>query len=140
MIAGHPTLGIINAIIREEGWKFAFLVRLNPLIPYQFLNLACSVTDLSFSDNAMACFGTLPIVAFQVCSAASAMDVAMSTGEHGPRNISDYMIGVNAAALCLILAMMFYAKRKFDSKVRAASVNGHSANVSLAPEAVAEAL
>merc|ERR1711874_150392 len=80
-IDAHEPLRIINKIIENEGWPFAFLMRLNPLIPFELMNLACSMTSLSMKDYAISCLGTMPVVVFEVYSSATAAKVA-EAGKH----------------------------------------------------------
>merc|ERR1712083_1124973 len=78
LINSHEQLKTVNEIISEEGWKFAFLMRLNPIIPFEAFNYAVSMTDISFGHNAIAAIGTMPIVFFETYSAASAAEIAQS--------------------------------------------------------------
>ena len=39
----------------------AFVMRLNPLVPFELMNLACSMTNLSLKDYAISCLGTMPV-------------------------------------------------------------------------------
>lgn len=114
VIEENPMLKIINLIIEEEGWQFAFVMRLNPLIPFEALNLACSVTNLSLYHHAIASLGTMPVVCFEVYTAITASALASSEGDTKSE-------AVEAAAklsfgILLIIVMAFYAKTKYDKK------------------------
>merc|ERR1712173_191723 len=107
-------------VISDEGWKFAFLMRLNPLIPFEIFNYAVSMTDISFVDNAIACIGTMPIVAFEVYSAVNAASLASSAGGEGGEDTSEKVkeiIVKFAVSGVLIAIVMWYGKKKYDEKV-----------------------
>jgi len=123
IIDNHEVLRTVNEIISEEGWKFAFLMRLNPLIPFELFNYAEATTDISRCHNAIAAIGTLPIVMFEVYSAASAAEIAQSmggsdTGEDGANNILGTLIKL-AISSVLIAVVCVYGKSKYDTKVAA---------------------
>jgi len=120
IIDSHEVLSTVNEIISEEGWKFAFLMRLNPLIPFELFNYAVSMTDISSFENAIAAIGTLPIVMFEVYGAASAAEIAQSmgtsgAGEHKEGKIKDTLIKLAISGV-LIAVVCVYGKRKYDDK------------------------
>jgi uncharacterized membrane protein YdjX (TVP38/TMEM64 family) len=127
VIEEHEPLRIINEVIKEEGWPFAFMMRLNPLIPFEAMNLACSMTNLSLKDYAISCFGTMPVVAFEVYSAASAAAVAeKGGGSELVATIVKLSIGV-----VLIIGMALYAKNKYDKKKDEFAKNGKLAELEI---------
>merc|ERR1719162_1978730 len=69
LIRSHPMLETINEIIEDEGWKFAFLMCMNPVMPMELFNLAISVTDISFKHFALACLGAMHMACFEVYTA-----------------------------------------------------------------------
>merc|ERR1712039_155813 len=106
VVREHKVLATVNEIIAEEGWKFAFLMRLNPLIPFELFNYAVAMTDISPIHNAIAALGTLPIVCFEVYGAASATDITASATHHDERTNSGEKIKETliklAISVCLI--------------------------------------
>jgi len=120
-IEKHETLKIVNEIIVNEGWKFAFLMRLNPLIPFELFNYAVAMTDIPAFYNAIAALGTMPIVAFEVYSGAIAAELAASAtdkqGEGQSQKAEEVLIKL-AISCALIVAVCVYGKSKYDAKVR----------------------
>jgi len=114
VIDENPMLKIINMIIEEEGWQFAFVMRLNPLIPFEALNLACSVTNLSLFHHAIASIGTMPVVCFEVYTAVTASALASSEDDSGSELV-EALVKLGIGAL-LIVGMAWYAKIKYDKK------------------------
>ena len=47
-------LQALNQAIASEGWKFAFLLHLSPIIPFNILNYALGVSKLAFQDYTIA--------------------------------------------------------------------------------------
>jgi len=130
IIESHEVLKTVNEIISDEGWKFAFLMRLNPLIPFELFNYAVAMTDISSCHNAVAALGTMPIVMFEVYSAASAAEIAQTMGgsdvgdDHASK-IKDTLIKLAISGM-LILVVCVYGKSKYDAKVAAREAQAES--------------
>jgi uncharacterized membrane protein YdjX (TVP38/TMEM64 family) len=123
IIDENEPLRIINEVIKKEGWQFAFMMRLNPLIPFELLNMACSMTNLSVGEYAKSCFGTMPVVMFEVYSSVAAAQMARGDGKSEfLETIVKLLVG-----LVLIVLMALYAKRKYDQE--AAVAGAHSLTV-----------
>eukprot|EP00798_Chlamydomonas_sp_ICE-L_P010152 gene10152-8055_t len=43
-----PTFPVIDAAIKQSGWKLTCLLRLSPVLPYNILNYALALTPVSF--------------------------------------------------------------------------------------------
>merc|ERR1712232_1225740 len=78
IIEANPVLNTMNEIINEDGWKFGFLMCMNPVMPMELLNLAISVTDISFPHFAIAVLGAMPFTCFEVYTAVTVSDMASS--------------------------------------------------------------
>lgn len=113
-------LAIANRIIAEEGWKFAFLMRLSPFCPIEPLNYACVVTEMSFADYALSCLGTQPVIAFLVYLASTAADFASGGGSNTKLYVS---IGINVPVIILLIFMMVKMKHKYDKYVAEATMD-----------------
>eukprot|EP00448_Togula_jolla_P000933 CAMPEP_0170608654 /NCGR_PEP_ID=MMETSP0224-20130122/21701_1 /TAXON_ID=285029 /ORGANISM="Togula jolla, Strain CCCM 725" /LENGTH=286 /DNA_ID=CAMNT_0010933897 /DNA_START=44 /DNA_END=904 /DNA_ORIENTATION=+ len=109
-------LRVINKIIETEGWKFAFIMRMSPFIPIEPFNYACSVTSMSFKHNALACFGSMPMCAFEVWIAAQAANALSSGGKGGDSSLG-LTIGINVVILILMVLLFISAKQKYDKYV-----------------------
>jgi glucokinase len=60
-VARNPRLGALDRAIGEQGFKIAILLRLNPVVPYGFLNYALAITRISFKDYAIASIFGMPL-------------------------------------------------------------------------------
>jgi len=120
----HEMLVTVNEIITEEGWKFAFLIRMNPLIPLELFNYAVALTDISAYHNAISAWGSMFIVCFEVYGAASATAIASAAaaahsgeGESATAKIKEILIKLSISAV-LMVVVAFYGKSKYDAKVK----------------------
>ena len=69
-------------MINKNGRKYAFLLRLSPLVPFNILNYLLGLTSISGSDNLIGCLGMLPGTIVYVYLGASLQSIAdiSSTG------------------------------------------------------------
>uniref|UniRef100_A0A7S1RHK7 VTT domain-containing protein n=1 Tax=Alexandrium catenella TaxID=2925 RepID=A0A7S1RHK7_ALECA len=121
----------VNMIIAEDGWRFAFLMRLSPFMPVEVFNFACAMTTLSYRDNALACFGSLPVASFEMWMWAQAAAAAMkhhSDDESKDSNSHQalIMIAINVPIIVLVVLVVRHANKKYHEKVdqTAAPVTG----------------
>ena len=56
----HPKFRSVDHAIGREGLKITFLLRLSPVFPFTPLNYLLGLTQVSFRDYALACFGMIP--------------------------------------------------------------------------------
>lgn len=102
-------LRTINLIIESDGWKFAFIMRMSPLIPNEPLNYACSLTSMSFTHMALSTVGSLPKTAYEVWLAAqAASSVSSSAGSFSLQST----IALNLAILLLMVALCVVAGQR----------------------------
>mmetsp|Transcript_7003 Transcript_7003/g.12975 ORF Transcript_7003/g.12975 Transcript_7003/m.12975 type:complete len:290 (-) Transcript_7003:96-965(-) len=107
-----PMLKTVNAIIEADGWKFAFVIRLSPLIPNEPVNYACALTSMSLGHYAVSTLGTLPKVAYEVWLAAQA---AGSFHSGGIFSLPSMIL--NLVLLLIMVALGVVGKRKYEMYV-----------------------
>lgn len=59
-IAGYPKFGAIDRAVAQQGFKIVLLTRLSPLFPFNLLNYAFGITQVSLKDYVMGSIGMLP--------------------------------------------------------------------------------
>jgi uncharacterized membrane protein YdjX (TVP38/TMEM64 family) len=59
-IAGNTKFQALDTAIGQSGFKIVFLTRLSPLFPFNFLNYAFGVTNISLQDYSWASIGMIP--------------------------------------------------------------------------------
>lgn len=111
----NATLTIVNQIVAEEGWPFAFLLGLNPAIPFELLNYALSMTDLSFAHFMISSIGVMPVVAFETYTGVAVSAVADSLQGGSSSSMWEPIIQFSIVGI-LIIGMGIYAKKKFNAK------------------------
>ncbi|TAE61571.1 MAG: TVP38/TMEM64 family protein [Nostocales cyanobacterium] len=56
----HPKFKLIDQAVTKEGWKIVLLTRLSPLFPFNLLNYAFGITNVSLTDYILGSFGIIP--------------------------------------------------------------------------------
>ncbi len=56
----YPKFQAINLAVANEGWKIVLLTRLFPVFPFNLLNYAFRVTQVSLKDYILGYFGIIP--------------------------------------------------------------------------------
>jgi uncharacterized membrane protein YdjX (TVP38/TMEM64 family) len=56
----HPRFKVIDQAVAKEGWKIVLLTRLSPIFPFNLLNYAFGVTQVSLKDYILGSLGILP--------------------------------------------------------------------------------
>ncbi len=59
-IADYPKFEAIDRAVAKQGFKIVLLTRLSPLLPFNLLNYAFGVTQVSLKDYVMGSIGMLP--------------------------------------------------------------------------------
>jgi uncharacterized membrane protein YdjX (TVP38/TMEM64 family) len=84
-VATWPHFGALDAALRRDGFTIVLLARLSPLIPYNLLNYALSVTAARFRDYLLASWiGMLPALVLYVYTGSLAKGLAELTSAGRP--------------------------------------------------------
>ena len=59
-LASMPRFAAIERAVSAQGRRIVFLLRLSPVIPFNFLNYVLGVTTISVLDFVVASIGTIP--------------------------------------------------------------------------------
>ncbi|MBF2066988.1 MAG: TVP38/TMEM64 family protein [Calothrix sp. C42_A2020_038] len=73
----YPKFQAIDSSVAREGWKIVFLTRLSPLFPFNLLNYAFGVTQVSLNDYVLGSLGMIPGTIMYVYIGSLAGDIAM---------------------------------------------------------------
>lgn len=60
LIEGNAKFKAIDQAVAQEGWKIIGLIRLSPAFPFNVLNYALGLTQVSFRDNLIGTSGIIP--------------------------------------------------------------------------------
>ncbi len=76
-IAKYPKFQAIDRAVANEGWKIVLLTRLSPLFPFNLLNYALGITQVSLKDYILGSIGMFPGTVMYVYIGSLAGDIAM---------------------------------------------------------------
>ncbi len=76
-IAKHPKFQAIERAVAQEGWKIVLLTRLSPVFPFNLLNYAFGVTQVSLKDYILGSIGIVPGTVMYVYIGSVAGNLAM---------------------------------------------------------------
>ncbi|MTJ51215.1 TVP38/TMEM64 family protein [Anabaena sp. UHCC 0253] len=77
MIETHPQFQAIDKAVAKEGFKIVLLTRLSPILPFNLLNYAFGVTQVSVRDYILGSFGIIPGTVMYVYLGSLVSDLAM---------------------------------------------------------------
>ncbi|MEJ6480737.1 TVP38/TMEM64 family protein [Nostoc punctiforme UO1] len=80
----HPKFKAIDLAVAKEGWKIVLLTRLCPIFPFNLLNYAFGVTQVSLKDYILGSFGIIPGTVMYVYIGSLAGNLAMINTSHQP--------------------------------------------------------
>jgi uncharacterized membrane protein YdjX (TVP38/TMEM64 family) len=83
-IGKHPKFKAIDLAVAKEGWKIVLLTRLSPIFPFNLLNYAFGVTQVSLKDYILGSIGIIPGTVMYVYIGSLATDLAMINTPHQP--------------------------------------------------------
>lgn len=83
-IEKYPKFQAIDQAVAREGWKIVLLTRLSPLFPFNLLNYAFGVTQISLKDYILGSLGIVPGTVMYVYIGSLATDLAMINPKHQP--------------------------------------------------------
>jgi uncharacterized membrane protein YdjX (TVP38/TMEM64 family) len=119
-IQGNPKCEAIDAAVAQEGWKIVGLTRLSPVFPFNLLNYAFGLTQVSLKDYFLASWiGMLPGTLMYVYIGSLAGDLAtVGSGERSrtPAEWALYGVGLMATVV-LTLYITRIAQRALNRKV-----------------------
>lgn len=109
-IGGHERLRGVDGAIAREGLKVVILLRLSPLIPYNGLNYALSLTGVGLRDFVIGSWlGMLPGTVLYVALGAGARSLAAAMSGAGERPAA--WIALGAAGLVATAAAVWLVAR-----------------------------
>lgn len=124
-VRGSARVRAIDAAVEHEGFKIVLLLRLSPLIPFNMLNYALSLTRVRTGSYALASFiGMLPVTAVYVylgslASAAAELSSAPKPG--GTTRAVLYVVGLLATVGAAVVATRA-ARRALDAQLQGNSL------------------
>jgi uncharacterized membrane protein YdjX (TVP38/TMEM64 family) len=101
-LATMPRFAAIDRAVSAQGRRIVFLLRLSPIVPFNFLNYALGVTRISLKDFSIASAGMLPgAVMYAYAGKVTGEALALAGQAELPKNASYYAILVAGLAATL---------------------------------------
>ncbi|MEG3988791.1 TVP38/TMEM64 family protein [Microcoleus sp. S28C3] len=119
-IEGNQKFKAIDAAVASEGWKIVLLTRLSPIFPFNLLNYAFGVTQVSLKDYFFASWiGMIPGTVMYVYIGSLAGSLAALGSQGRSRTSAEwtlYGIGLLATIALTVYATRF-AKKALEEKI-----------------------
>ena len=87
-IAGNQKFKAIDEAVGREGFKIVLLTRLSPVFPFNLLNYALGITQVSLRDYFCGCVGIIPGTIIYVYIGSLAHDLTLIGSANQPTNPS----------------------------------------------------
>lgn len=118
--SGYASVRAVSRAVEHEGFKIVFLLRLSPLIPFNMLNYALSLSNVRLGTYVTAsAIGMLPGTALYVYLGSLAPTAAQVSGaaQHGgPGRIGLYVAGL-VATIAVVVITTRAAKRALRAEL-----------------------
>ncbi|MEG4027820.1 MULTISPECIES: TVP38/TMEM64 family protein [unclassified Microcoleus] len=119
-IEGNQKFKAIDSAVASEGWKIVLLTRLSPIFPFNLLNYAFGVTQVSLKDYFLASWmGMIPGTVMYVYIGSLAGSLAALGSSGRSRTAAEwtlYGIGLLATIALTVYATRL-AKKALDEKI-----------------------
>jgi uncharacterized membrane protein YdjX (TVP38/TMEM64 family) len=113
-LAAMPRLVAIERAVSAHGRRIVFLLRLSPVVPFNFLNYALGLTTISVWDFVFASLGTIPgAFVYTYAGKVTGEALALAGKAEVPRNASYYafLLGGLVATLAATAVVTRTARR-----------------------------
>ncbi|MBW4513406.1 MAG: TVP38/TMEM64 family protein [Scytonematopsis contorta HA4267-MV1] len=119
-IEKRPKFKAIDQAVAKEGWKIVFLTRLSPIFPFNLLNYAFGITQVSLRDYILGSVGMIPGTIMYVYIGSLAGSIATIGTSKQPIN-STLEWTIRSVGFLATVAVTIYvthiAKKALDDKV-----------------------
>ena len=119
-IEGNPRFKAIDEAVAREGWKIVGLVRLSPIFPFNLLNYAFGLTQVSLRDYFFASWiGMMPGTVMYVYIGSLAGDLARLGAGERDRTVAEwtlYVVGL-IATVAVTVYVTKLARKALEKKV-----------------------
>lgn len=119
-ISSYKKFTNIDQAVSKEGLKIIFLIRLSPLFPFNLLNYALGLTNVSLKDYSLASFGMIPGTIMYVYLGYLAGDLALIGNKSQPDNMIFHWL-IQIIGLISTIAVTVYvtkiAKKALEEEI-----------------------
>ncbi|NEP83340.1 MAG: TVP38/TMEM64 family protein [Okeania sp. SIO3B3] len=109
----HPKFQVVDRAVVKEGFKIVFLTRLCPLFPFNLLNYAFGVMQVSLKDYIFGSLGMIPGTIMYVYIGSIVGDITLIGTSQQPTNSTVELIKwiINIVGLIATVAITIYLTR-----------------------------
>jgi uncharacterized membrane protein YdjX (TVP38/TMEM64 family) len=113
-VAGNARFHALDQAVKREGFKIVLLMRLSPVFPFNLLNYAFGLTQVSFRDYILASWiGMLPGTLMYVYLGSAAQNLAaLSTGQATGGAGRQVLFGLGLLATIVVTVFVTRLARK----------------------------
>jgi uncharacterized membrane protein YdjX (TVP38/TMEM64 family) len=119
-IQGNQKFQAIDTAVASEGWKIVLLTRLSPIFPFNLLNYAFGVTQVSLRDYFFASWiGMMPGTVMYVYIGSLAGSLAALGAQGQSRTVAEWVLyGIGlVATIAVSVYVTRIAKKALDEKI-----------------------
>jgi uncharacterized membrane protein YdjX (TVP38/TMEM64 family) len=92
-LSSMPRFAAVERAVSAQGLRIVFLLRLSPVMPFNFLNYTLGLTTISVWDFVIASLGTVPgAIVYAYAGSVTGEALALAGQARVPRNASYYAI------------------------------------------------
>jgi uncharacterized membrane protein YdjX (TVP38/TMEM64 family) len=110
LIAGRPGLAVVEQAVVAEGWKVVFLLRLSPVVPFNILNYALSLTGVRWREYALATLAGMLPGTVMIVNLGAAIQAAVRPQGRSPLEWA-LLVGGLAATVAVTVVITKAARR-----------------------------
>lgn len=112
-LSQHPKFEVVDRAVVKEGFKIVFLTRLCPLFPFNLLNYAFGVMQVSLKDYILGSLGMIPGTFMYVYLGSLVGDIALIGTSQQPTsfNIEVTKWMINIVGLIVTVLVTIYVTR-----------------------------
>ncbi len=127
-VAGNPRFHALDQAVKREGFKIVLLMRLSPVFPFNLLNYAFGLTQVSFGDYVLASWiGMLPGTLMYVYLGSAAQNLAaLSTGQAAGGAGRHVLFGLGLLATVVVTVFVTRLARRALDELAPTTVNARS--------------
>jgi uncharacterized membrane protein YdjX (TVP38/TMEM64 family) len=106
-LATMPRFAAVERAVSAKGRRIVFLLRLSPLVPFNFLNYALGLTTISLGDFLIASAGMVPgTIVYAYGGKVTGEALALAGQAHVPRDASYYVLLLGGLAATVAATMV----------------------------------
>jgi uncharacterized membrane protein YdjX (TVP38/TMEM64 family) len=110
LLEKYPKFQAVDRAVGSEGLKIVFLTRLSPLFPFNLLNYAFGITQVSIKDYILGSMGMIPGTVMYVYIGSLTTDLAMIGMESSQANLQMQWL-LNIIGFAATVAVSLYVTR-----------------------------